>query len=138
MSGDVATQSNQRQRVLACYNCTLNIWTEQPEHNSTQSHKPQAHIQEQEKSIPTTIKLPQTKRWGDTKAEEMASALENQDQGEQDQDVTMFDYGDATPSKNPNLAKGLFLSKNQTRLMYQKHNARERRLDAREHNKTPA
>ena len=39
----------------------------------------------------------------------------------------MSDYGDGTPSKNPNLAKGLFLSKNQTRLMYQKHNAREGR-----------
>ncbi|KAA6406494.1 MAG: hypothetical protein FRX48_09765 [Lasallia pustulata] len=99
----------------------------QPGHNSTQSHKQQAHIQEQEKSILTTIELPQTKRRGRTKAEEMASALENQDKGEQDRDVTMSDYGDGTPSKNPNLAKGLFLSKNQTCLTYQKHNAREGR-----------
>ncbi|SLM38757.1 reverse partial [Lasallia pustulata] len=116
--------SDTKERSLATAASTANTMSKL---DTAQSHKPQAHIQEQEKSIPTTIELPQTKRWGDNEAEEMASASENRDKGEQDRDVTMSDYGDGTPSKNPNLAKGLFLSKNQTRLIYQKHNAREGR-----------
>ena len=57
----------------------------------------------------------------------MASALGNQGQGDQDQDVTMSDYGNAATSKNPNLAKGLLLSKKQDYLIYQQHNDREGR-----------